>query len=107
MGTKQDLANPKIPKLEYCPVTRTLKEWSGDFKPFWAFHHTVKQQILKRHPELYQHLKLVYFPPLNVCIKTIDGKWGNPHLEADAHHSGYEERWGIPLSEVIYLEEAV
>ena len=104
MTTRDDVNNPDIPKLMYCIETRTLKPWDGREKPLWAFHHTIKQQVLKRSPQLYKHLKLIYFPPLNESIKTIDGKLGNPHAEADNYHSRYKERWGIPLSEVMYLE---
>ena len=102
--TKQDLQNPNIPKLMYDKEKMKLVKWDGHFRPNWCFHHTVKQQILKRRPELYKYLKLIYFPPLYECIKTLNGGEGNPHLEADNKHSKYFERWGIPLSKVIYLD---
>ena len=104
MSTKEDLQNDDIPKFIYDIENRKLMEWQGQFIYGWGWHHTVKQQILKRNPEMYKHLKMIYFPPINACIKTIDGKIGNPHLEADSKHSKYKERWGIELSDVIYIK---
>lgn len=102
MSTFDDLQNENIPKLKYDIKSRSLIKWDGIEEPFWAFHHFVKRQKVKRNPELNKIQKLIYFPPINKCIETIDNKLGNIHLEADAYHSKFEERWGIPLDDVVY-----
>jgi hypothetical protein len=104
MGTKEDLQNENIPKFIYDKDNYKLREYQGEFILNWGWHHTVKQQQLKRHPELYEHLKLIYFPPINEVYKTKNKLEGNPHLECDNYHSKFKERWGIELTEVIYIK---
>ena len=49
MSTKEDLQNENIPKYIYDIENRKLIEWTGQFIYGWGWHHTVKQQILKRN----------------------------------------------------------
>lgn len=102
--TPTDLKDDTIPKFVYDLKSRKLIPWNGEKIFNCSWHHTVKQQILERNPELRKFLKLICFPPINHCIDTIDGKKGDIHSEADAKHSRFFERWGIKLSEVIYLD---
>lgn len=102
--TPEDLLNDKIPKLMYCLRTRSIKQWDYEEIPFWAFHHKVKQQKIENNPDLIKFQELIYMPNINQQVKTIDGKTGNPHSEADNFHSRYKSRWGVELSEVIYLD---
>ena len=102
MTTKKDLQLENIPKFIFDLDSYQLKEYEGEIILGWGWHHTVKQQKLKRNPELYKHLKMIYMPPINKVYKTLDNKVGNPHNEADNFHSKYKQRWGVELEEVIW-----
>lgn len=103
-NTKTDLQNENIPKFIFDVVNYKLREYQSEFLLGWGWHHTVKQQKLKRNPELYKYLKMIYMPPLNRQFKTKNGRLGNPHSEADNFHSKYLERWGVELKDVLYIE---
>lgn len=102
MSTIDDLKNDNISKFVYDIHNYRLVEWNGYEIFGWGWHHFVKQQKIKRNPELIKYQKMIYFPPINQPIKTKDGKIGSVHLEADAYHSRFEQRWGIPLNDVVY-----
>ena len=92
--TPEDLLDDSIPKLIYDEQNRCLKEWEGEYLVGYTWHHTIKQQVLERQPELRKHLKLILLP-------TFFNKKGNMHAEADNRHSKFEERWGVSIDEVM------
>jgi hypothetical protein len=71
-STKEDLKNENIPKFIYDIHNYKLREYEGEFKLGWGWHHTVKQQELRRNPELYEHLRMIYMPPINEVYKTLN-----------------------------------
>lgn len=103
--TREDLNNPNIPKKMYDMQTRTLREWDGIERPDYRWHHKVKQQLIRRKPELIEKQEYIYLPTFTVIIdEDGDMKMANMHAEADNYHSRFEQRWGVPLETVIYKE---
>lgn len=80
----------KIVKLSVVPNSWNI--WG------WQLHHYVKQQQVKRHPELEQYQKL-FFLPSRIVINGIEH---NMHAELHNAHKDFEKLYGVKRSELLY-----
>lgn len=95
--TQQDLQDDNIPKLVYDEHNRRLRKWQGEQPYGYTWHHNIKQQVLRRRPELRKYLKLILLPTFG----------RNMHGEADNKNRNFEKNWGVSLSEVMFDYEKV
>lgn len=81
-------------QLNFCDITSTDHY---DHR-YYQLHHYVKQQQVKRHPELEQFQKL-FLLPIRIVINKIEH---NMHAELHNAHKDFEKLYGIKRSELLY-----
>lgn len=103
--TREDFNNPDIPKKMYNLQTRKIEEWDEVERPDYRWHHNPSQQKIRHNPELKKILEIIYLPTFTVIMNANgDMEMANMHAEADNYHSKFEERWGVPLEDVMYRD---
>jgi len=75
---------------------KTIPEYWNPWQ--WQLHHYIKQQQIRRHPELEQYQKLFFLPSRII----IDGIEHNMHAELHQCTRDFKERYGIDRSELLY-----